>query len=147
MMIASLQFSDYVSIIALVVALLSFATAFYFGFRDRVNVKAFSTFYKGHEEYGAAHMEVRLVNHGRRVAVITMFGGDLENGGWEGTNLGEKGLGIRLAEHEFHTERLGKEEIFARGPECEDKYVNLWFEDSLGKRHPVKDSKKHLGLL
>ena len=139
-MVASPQFSDYVSAIALVVALLSFVASFYFGFRDRVNVKAFSTYYEG-------YCSIKIVNHGRRAAIITMFGGDLENGYWQATHLGEKGLGIRLAEHEFHTENFSERDILAIGPDHESEFINLWFEDSLGKRHLVKDSEEHLQRL
>jgi len=147
MIIASLQLSDYISLVALVIALLSFAASFYFGYRDRVKVKAFSEFYKGHEEYGPAHMNIRIVNHGRRVAVITMFGGNLEDGGWQATHIGDKGLGIRLAEHEFYKEYFRKEDVVSVYPDGESEYINLWFEDSLGKRHPVKNAEKHLRLL
>jgi len=145
MIIASLQSSDYISLVAIVIALLSFAASFYFGYRDRVKVKAFSEIYQSDD--GSAYMEIRIVNHGRRVAVITMFGGNLENGGWQATHIGEKGLGIRLAEREFHKKFLSKGEVVSVSPEGESEYVNLWFEDSLGKRHPVKNAEKHLRLL
>jgi hypothetical protein len=73
-----------------------------------------------------------------------MFGGDLEGGGWEGTHLGEKGQGLRLAENEFHKILLSKEDVVCAGPDKDSTYLNLWFEDSLGRRHIVSQSRRHL---
>lgn len=139
-----LQFSDWLSIAAFVFAVLSFATSFYFSIRDRVKIKAFSIFYAPHEMNPNWWITIKVVNHGRRIAVLTMFGGELKEGGWEATYIGEKGLGIRLAEHEFYELSLKKEQTFSVGPEYDSEYIDLWFEDSLGKRHRVKNAKQNL---
>jgi len=108
---------------------------------------ATSKFYPAHPEYDKAHLEIKVVNTGRRIAVLTLFGGDLEDGGWQGEGLGETGKGLHLAEHEFYNVKFYKDDVLAVSPDSESNYVELWFEDSLGRRHKVKNSKKNIGLL
>lgn len=85
-----MTWSESVPYVALAVSILSFFTSFYFGFRDRVRVRAISTFYPAHPEYDRTHLRVRVVNRGRRIAILTTFGGDTADGGWLGERLGEK---------------------------------------------------------
>jgi len=59
-----------------------------------------------------------------------MFGGDFTGGEWVGTHLGEKGLSLYLAEKEFHKLDLTPEGAFLVGPENDEEYIDLWFEDS-----------------
>lgn len=74
--------SDYFSIAALIVSILSLVGTFYLNLRDRMRVKATSKFYPEHPDYDEAHLAIKVVNRGRRTAILTRFGGDLENGGW-----------------------------------------------------------------
>ena len=141
----NLQTSDWFSLVALVVSIVSFVVSLYATQRDRFKLKATSTFYLPDEYNDVGHIEVRIVNHGRRVAVLTMFGGDTESGGWSGQPFPAKGL--YLAENEFHKRTLTKDEAQCVGPDYETEYVSLWFEDSNGRRHQVKDSRKHLEQL
>ena len=141
----NITFSDYIATSAFIVSLLSFGTAIYFGFRDRVHLKATSKLYK----FGHAYLEIKVVNYGRRPAILTMFGGELDNGKWRGTYLGGKEQCIRLEENEYHIEKV----FFSDLQHFDDvekevrEYVRLWFEDSLGNRHPVKKSKRNIQLL
>jgi hypothetical protein len=139
--------SEYIPYIALAVSVLSFITSFYFGFRDRVWVRAESKFYPAHPEYDHAHLNIRVVNRGRRIAVLTLFGGDLVDGGWQGEHLGEKDRGLHLSEHQFHERKFYREDVIASAPDHDSEYVELWFEDSLGKRHKVKNSRKGIQQL
>ena len=141
----NLQISDWFSLVALVVSIISLAVSLYATQLDRFKLKATSTLYLPNEYNDEGHIEVRIVNHGRRVAVMTMFGGDTEVGGYSATHLVAKGL--HLAENEFHKLTLTKPEALCVGPEYETEYVSLWFEDSHGRRHQVKDSRKHLEQL
>ncbi len=70
-----------------------------------------------------------------------MFGGDLAGGGWQGENLEGKGGGLHLSEHEYYERSFYREDIMAVAPDSESEYVELWFEDSLGKRHKIKKSR------
>jgi len=133
------------SLCVLVVSIVSLGVSLYVTQLDRFKLKATSTLYLPYDYNDKAHIEVRIVNHGRRVAVLTMFGGDTEAGGWNGSHLFNKGL--YLAENEFHKRTLTKDEAECVGPEYETEYVSLWFEDSHGRRHQVKGSRKHLEQL
>lgn len=142
--------SDYMATAALVVSFLSFGTSLYFGLRDRVNLKATSKlYYASGDPRHTAYIEVKVVNQGRRVAILTMFGGILVNGEWIGTYIGDKGKGIRLEENEYHIEKVSQRELSQYDPIEEDvnEYVELWFEDSLGRRHPVRDSIHNIQAL
>jgi hypothetical protein len=97
--------SGCIAALALIVSLLSFGISLYFGLRDRVHLRAISKLYNLSGEFGPAYIEVKVVNRGRRPAILTMFGGELDNGGYIGTYLGEKGRGIRLEENEYHISR------------------------------------------
>lgn len=142
-----MNLNEYIPYIALAISILSFITSFYFGFRDRVRVQATCKFYPTHPEYNRAHLSIRIVNRGRRVAVLTMFGGDLFDRTWQGENLGEKGRGLHLTEHQFYERKFYSEDIVAVSPDSESEFVELWFEDSLGKRHKVKNSRKGIQQL
>ena len=138
---------DYLSISALIVSIISLGGTFYFNIRDRMKVQATSKLYASHPDYDKAHLEIKVVNIGRRIAVLTLFGGDLENGRWQGEALGESEKGLHLAEHEFYKYKFYKDDILAVSPDFESNYIELWFEDSLGRRHKVKDSKINVELL
>jgi hypothetical protein len=142
-----MTWSESVPYVALAVSILSFFTSLYFGFRDRVWVRAVSTFYPAHPEYDRAHLRIRVVNRGRRIAILTMFGGDTADGRWQGEGLGEKQRGLHLTEHQFYERKFYREDIVASCPDSESQYVELWFEDSLGKRHKIKNSREHIGQL
>ena len=101
--------SDYIAILALIVSILSLGVSFYFGYRDKVNLRATCKFFPDHPEYNRAHLSIKVVNHGRRPAIITLFGGYLQDGGWQGTYLRGIEGALRLGEHEFHEDNLYKE--------------------------------------
>lgn len=109
--------------------------------RDRVKLKAWATFHPVHEHNPSASITVVIVNEGRRPAILRVFGGDFIGGSSGGTCLGGDKGGRRLGENERHEEHLGFGELCQQGPENESEYLRLWFEDSLGNRHPVKDSE------
>ena len=130
-----------ISYVALAVSVFSVATSFYFGLRDRMKVGAYCTYYPAHPDYDRANLKIRAVNRGRRVAVLTLFGGDTTDGNWQGEGLGERGAGLHLAEHEFYEREFYREDVEAISPDRESEFFELWFEDSLGRRHRVKGSK------
>jgi hypothetical protein len=107
-----------------------------------MSIRTECEFYPSHPEYDRAHLRIRVLNRGRRIAVLTMFGGDLVSGGWQGEGLGEKGRGLHLAEHEFFERKFYREDVVATSPDSESEYLELWFEDSIGKRHKVNKSRE-----
>jgi hypothetical protein len=139
--------SDKIAFSALMVSILSLGVSFYFQNKDRVKLKTSCKFFPAHPDYDHAHLKIKVVNCGRRPALLTLFGGDLKNGSWQGTSIGGKEKALRLGEHEFHEEEFYYEDIEAISPDSESEYTELWFEDSLGNRHVVKDSREGIKLL
>jgi hypothetical protein len=140
----SINSSDVISTLALAVATLSFGVSWWGTFRDRVSLKVTARIYGGGPEYGPEYMKIRVVNTGRRVAVLTMLGGELADGRWQGTGLGPSGVGLHLAESQFYENDFSADDIEATCPDAESEYVSLWFEDSHGRRHKVPNSEKLL---
>ena len=87
---------------------------------------------------------MKAVNHGRRTVILATFGRDFPSGAWYSTQL-EK-AGIRIGENEDYsiTIRIGDHYILS--PEGEDA-IDLWFEDTLGRRYKVKNAKDNLRKL
>ena len=100
-------------------------------------------------EFGPPFLEVKVVNRGRRVAILTTFGGKLDDGTWISTHIGKDGQGIKLAENEYHVERLNRRELQQVDPSTGDmrEYEELYFEDSLGRRHSVRHSRRDIAKL
>lgn len=146
----TIDFSDWLSIAATLLALASILMTWHFNFRDKPNIKANCRMMdvSAYDPQVAPYIEVKIVNKGRRVAVIHMLGGDTNIGTWSGQYLkdarnGQRGL--HLTENAFHIERLKLHDVRDTDPDGEKyEYINLWIEDSHGKRHVVKDSVKHL---
>lgn len=77
-------------------------------------------------------MTVSIVNKGRRPAVLHMWGGT---------------AGLRLIEQARHELRLTSRDLAEETPDGEIVFTDLWFEDTLGRRHIVSNAKKHISLL
>lgn len=138
-----MQISDYISITALFISIISLAILWYFSFRDKAQMKTFAKFYPNNPKYDRAHIAIKVVNSGRRPTILTMFGGDLKDGRWIGTYLGKEGKGLRLGEHEKYETSVYFEGISFIVPEGnESEYINFWFENTLGQRYKVKNSEK-----
>lgn len=142
-----MEVSDYIAILALIVSAISLITSFYFGYRDKVNLKTECKYFDFHPEYDRAHLNIKITNHGRRPALLRWFGGRLRNGKWQAEGFEGKDSIKRLGEHEFYHRKFYKDDILAISPDDESEYVELWFEDSLGYRHVVKGSKKGIEKL
>jgi hypothetical protein len=146
-LIAHMNASNYIASAALIVSVASLAVSIYFSQKDRMNIKAESRYFAGHPDFDRTHLLIRVVNHGRRIAILRMCGGDLEGGGWGATSLGGKHAGISLGEHEFYEQKFYVEEVEYSDPVREAYYNKLWIEDSLGRRHLVKNSEEHIKRL
>ena len=134
--------SDVLASLALAVAALSLGVAWWGTFRDRVSLKIFATHYEARPEYGNEYIRIKVVNTGRRVAVLTMFGGDCADGTWQGTHIGKSGAGLSLAESEFHERNFFAGDIEVIAPDSSSEFITLWFEDSHGRRHKVPRSEE-----
>ena len=138
--------SEIISIFALLISGVSLGFSIYFNFRDRANIKTTSDFYPASES-GPASVHFTVVNAGRRPIILRMRGGVDKNGGWIGTFLGKDQSGLRLGEHERLDHTMGKQSLFEQTPDDLMTLADLWVEDTLGRRYPIKDAKKNLALL
>lgn len=138
--------AEVMSIVALVVSILSFGFSVYFNSRDRARLVAQSRFIPGSDD-GFAQVSITIVNAGQRPVILHMWAGEDEKGIWIGQILGEKGAGLRLAEHERHDLDLKKEDLYQQTPDGEILITDIWFEDTLGRRHKVKNAKTNISKL
>lgn len=139
--------SELISMLALLVSFASLVVSVFFNLRDRQKLVASSKFIAFHPEYGPAHVDVAIVNAGRRPIILRMWGGSDNAGEWVGEYLGKEHAGLRLSEHERHDITVSKDDLYSSTPHSEIIYKVLWVEDSLGRRHVVKDSRRNVQLL
>ena len=138
--------SDIIAAIALLISILSLAISTAFSARDRANLKA-KCVYLPHWEENPAHISVSIVNAGRRPLIVRMWAGAETKEKWVGTYIGESKVGLRLGEHEHYEMKLEKSDLFCHTPDEVVEIRDLWFEDSLGRKHKVKDAAKNLAKL
>src|SRR5262245_45948108 len=107
----TLKLSDVISILALFISMISLAISWFFNFRDKADLKIIGKFFVSHPDYDRAHINVKVVNSGRRPMILTLFGGDLKGGGYCGTSLGKDHKGLRLDEHESYETKVYVEDL------------------------------------
>ena len=93
-------------------------------------------------------MQVKVINAGRRVAVLQVFGGTHVGGGSSGEMLGDNRTGHSLSEQEALEKTYRWEDLHMMAPDGDvHTYECLYVEDTLGRRHVIKDSKKNIKKL
>lgn len=80
--------SALIALAALAISLISLAFSIYFGLRARCKLVTESKFFP-EDEYGPAQIQIKIVNAGRRVAIINLLGGHHIGGGSSGEYLGD----------------------------------------------------------
>ncbi len=136
-----------ISVFALCVSIAGFCLAFANYRRDRDDVKATCRFTVGYEGTDP-HLLASVVNAGRRPVVLRMWGGTDKAGVWAGTMLNHDEGGRRLGEHERLDFPIVAQDVLCFVPEGDDVlYADLWFEDTLGRRHTMKGAKDALHKL
>lgn len=138
--------AEIISVLALVVSIASFCSSVLLGLRDRGRLVTASKFLP-HWEGNPAHVLVSVVNAGRRPVILRMWAGAASKKDWVGTCLGEQGSGMRLGEHERHEFKLEKHDLLVATPDYDVLIEDLWFEDTLGRRHIVAGAKANLAKL
>jgi hypothetical protein len=138
--------SELISLVALVVACVSLIATLYVNFRDTASLKATSVYVPYWEE-NPAHMNISIVNAGRRPVILRMFVKAESKAKWVGTFLDKDDGGLRLGEHERYETKLEEHELVEQTPDEEVTINDLWFEDTLGRRHAVKNAKLSLKQL
>ena len=140
--------SNYISLFALLVSVISLLISWHFGFRDKAKLKTYTEFYASHQGHNRDRIQIKIVNHGRRATILTLFGGDLDNGTCSGIYLGKKGDGLRLGEHEKYETTVYSDDLLVTDMQGNiSEFVSLWFEDMLGQRHKIRNSEKLIAKL
>lgn len=141
------ELSTLLSLSALIVSLISLAFSAHFGLRDRFKLVTECKFFAD-DEHGPAQIQLSVVNAGRRIAVLKYFGGDYSDGGGAGLMIGEDTSGLQLNEQEIYERRFNWDslhEILDGG--VVKTFKNFWVEDTLGRRHVIKGSRKSIKKL
>ena len=134
------------AIIAIFISVAGLGSSLYFGLRDRARIVTRSRFYPGHTGDRPSVM-FSIVNAGRRPVVIRSWGGEDERKDWVASQLGDHKSGLRLGENDHHEITLHIEDLLGETPGDHVYFVDLWFEDSLGRRYPLSDAKANIALL
>jgi hypothetical protein len=113
-------------------------------FRDRAVLKATSQFIQPPDE--SPYVYVRIVNKGRRSIILRMWGGS-DGKDWSGNYFGNAKEGLRLAEHEMHDFIINRDGLYNPTPDADIIYADLWVEDTLGRRHKIKNAKANVARL
>ena len=133
------------SIIALIVSVAGFGLSFYLTWRDRSNVRA-ESFARQHERTGEySNVFVTVTNAGRRPVILRYLCGLYEDGSQSRQLLEEAGL--KLEEGEYHEVVFEKfDGIMINGDDMSG-LVEIFLEDSVGKKHKVKGARKNIELV
>lgn len=113
--------------------------------RDRPRLKIKSQYLPSSQYDPEDEIMVTLTNHGRRTVIIRLVGGTDAKGESSGTFLNYDKGGIRLTENDRHELHLRLSDIHQQVPDGDDlHYVELWIEDSLGRKYAIPKSKSHI---
>lgn len=141
-----MTWAEIISVVALLVSIASLCSSFFFGLRDRARLVTGSRYLPLWEE-NPAHVCVSIVNAGRRPVILRMWVGAESTEKWEGHFLGEGTAGLRLGEHERYEFKLEQHDLHAVTPDEDFQIEDLWFEDTLGRQHTVRDVRANLAKL
>jgi len=139
-----MEVSFYLSAGAILISISSLTWSIHIGRRDRGKLKATSKFYQPAPGYGSPYLKVKAVNHGRRPVILTMLGSDFSDG--SSSTMVLKNHALRLGENEAYEEDLRVADGCTMTEEGEEA-IDLWFEDTLGRRHKVENAKENLRKL
>lgn len=123
--------------------------------RDRADVQATSTFSLDWEGFHACLL-IKIVNAGRRPIILTTWSGAetrqrrfrrREVVTWSGTYFDAK-AGLTLTEGQSHTFKLEADELVDILPNDVAVVIDeIWIDDTLGRRHKVKDVRENIAQL
>jgi hypothetical protein len=147
-----MQFSDYLSLIALAISILSTGYSLWFGLRDRAQIKTKSEFFPANIDedgpFSPAGIRIRIANHGRRPIYLEYLYFQYGRSGianyaetvWEGDKYGRCQLGEGdKYEHFFDPD---SDAIFKSADGI--RATDIFFRDSLGRNYYVKGARQSL---
>jgi len=134
-----------ISIAALLTSIAGLALSSYIVWRDRARVLARS-YAMSHEESGEySSVLVKIANAGRRPVTLVYLWGIYEDQSRGGRRLADGGK--KLEEGEMHETQFGKfDGMMVNGDDMSD-LVDLFLEDSAGRRYKIKHARKNVAAV
>ncbi|MCI5060416.1 MAG: hypothetical protein MRY79_05015 [Alphaproteobacteria bacterium] len=144
-----MSISDYIAMGALFISAISLWRTFSVG---RVRLKAWSQFIPVSEYNQRPYIVVQAVNNGHRPILLTLLGGNIGRHNWSATYIGkqlheDKGTGLLLQEEEYFKRNIYYEDLVCVDAYDFHEYQDLWFENSLGRKTMVKNSRRNVKKL
>lgn len=147
-----MQFSDYISLIALFISMLSVGYSIWFGLRDRAHIRTKCEFFPANTDedgpFSPPVILIQIANYGRRPVYLEYLYFRYGKGGganyaetlWEGDKYGRYQLdeGDKY-EHFFEPD---SDTIFTN--EDGIRATDIFFRDSLGRDYHVKDARESI---
>lgn len=140
-MVLELQFSDWVSIAALSISLMSLLWTIHIGYRDRPQLIARSAISVDPRK---PYIAVNITNHGRRPVVLRYLKSIHKDGTHEWTLIKKKGKLLRLQEGESYEITLSPTHPNLISKRTGSPAVNLRVDDTLNQQYEVRNAKHHL---
>jgi hypothetical protein len=140
--------SDYIAVLALIISTLSLISSIWLAKRDEAKIKTEIKLFPFHPDYDQTKLLIKAMNIGRRPIILTSYGGNLADGSWCNINIGEVVInrnsngGVRLGENETYEKYLYQDDMYVQMPDRNSEFVSLWFEDTVGRRYNLTNSKK-----
>ncbi|MRW93919.1 hypothetical protein GJ699_28405 [Duganella sp. FT80W] len=133
--------------IALILAILAAALGAANAWRDRAILVATCKHVKSISG-GPGSIYVHIVNVGRRTTRVRMLAGSDNQGVWSGEYLDDDVSGLELTEHKMYETYLRRDDLYKFLPDGEIIVsADLWFEDTLKRRHKVKGARASIAAL
>lgn len=142
-----MNMSEVLSVVAIGISLASLGWQIRTWSADRTKTSTRSRFYSGDEDREPGLL-VAIAVDGPRPIVVRWLCMKREDGTWSGTSVGE-GKGIRLSNGDHYEETLRGNDLYSQDWETHEYLaaVDFYFEDSLGRKHFIKDCRENLQKL
>jgi len=141
--------NQYLPMIAILISIFSLSVSIFLAWRDRGRLKASCIAYTHQDTGEYSYLRVKAVNLGRRPIALRYLWGNYEGNNQSGYELSlQKSL---LNESEFYEESIGKFDgmmmFTGEHGELNEELIDLFFEDTKGKKYKVKKSKEMVSKL
>jgi hypothetical protein len=124
----------------------SVLTLLYTHHRDKRRMKTSSRYfpeYKDEWSYSPETFYVKIVNAGKQPIILDCLRVKYDDGSIGGTGVGGS-KGLELKENEYYVEDLEIVDRPLYKHEDDAGAVNMWFEDTVGRKYKIKGVKKNL---
>ena len=139
--------TDKIAMAALIFSLISLGWQIFAWWKDRTKISTRSSFYTGNgvapERY-LPSLFVSIAVDGPRAVVLRLLCLRFEDGQWSGTYIGDTKTGTRLSDGGHFEMTMSGEDLSTSDDRGYFDAVEIFFKDSLGREHVVKNSRENL---